>query len=141
MTTAAHHPGEPDPPAEEPAASRGEDLATLLTRVLEETGRTQKELAKEAGIAYPTLNAWMNRTRGTSRVSPDKLRDLAAAIKIIGGEITVRDVFEASGRRVPGPTDQEREARLLAIYRALPVESQRAVLQFAEAMNKAARAS
>ncbi|MBP2583346.1 transcriptional regulator with XRE-family HTH domain [Streptomyces sp. PvR006] len=138
MNTVQNHPGET--PAEDPAPE-GEDLAALLLRLLGETRRTQKELATATGIAYPTLNAWARRTRGTSQISPDDLRAITNVVRSWGGDVSVRQVFEAAGRPIPGPTDQEREARLLAIYRALPVDSQRALIQTAEAMRKASRAA
>ncbi|WP_262701989.1 MULTISPECIES: helix-turn-helix domain-containing protein [Streptomyces] len=145
MNTAQHHPGEPDQPARGPAPTDGEDLAALLTRLLEQTGRTQKDLAEKASVPYPTLNAWLNRTRGMSRVSPDTLRDISAAINILGADkgvkVTPRQLFEAAGRPVPGPTDEEREQRLLRAYRSLSVEGQRALIQTAEAMMRTPRIS
>ncbi|MGW7196602.1 helix-turn-helix domain-containing protein [Streptomyces chryseus] len=140
MTTAQHYPGETDHPAEDPAP-QGEDLAAILTRLLEETGKNQKDLAAEAGVPYATLNAWMIRTRGTSRVTPETLRALTEALRKFGARVTPKQIFESAGRQVPGPTDKEREERLLRIYRALPAKSQRALIQSAEAMEAAARVS
>ncbi|MER5677410.1 transcriptional regulator [[Kitasatospora] papulosa] len=142
MTTGPNHPGDPHGRAAEDPAPTGEDLAALLARLLEETGdRTQKDLAEAAGIKYPTLNAWMNRTRGTSRINPDDLRALGNVMRGWGVEVTPRTLFEAAGRPVPGPTDEERERRLLEIYRQLPSKGQRALIQSAEAMLAGARAS
>src|ERR1051325_9839522 len=88
-------------PADDPARP-GEDLAALLERLLAEVpDRTQKDLAAAAGIKYPTLNAWMNRTRGTSRVDPDVLRGLAKTFRGWGVEVSPREFFEAIGRPVP----------------------------------------
>ncbi|MFE1329706.1 transcriptional regulator [Streptomyces microflavus] len=141
MTTGPNHPGDHARAAEDPAPT-GEDLAALLARLLEETGdKTQKELAEAAGIKYPTLNAWMNRTRGTSRINPDDLRALGNVMRGWGVEVSPRTLFEAAGRPVPGPTDEERERRLLEIYRQLPSKGQRALIQSAEAMLAGARAS
>ncbi|MER7807864.1 helix-turn-helix transcriptional regulator [Streptomyces sp900116325] len=139
MTTGPKHPGDIDPAAEDPAPM-GEDLAALLTRLLEEAGRTQKELATEAGIKYPTLNAWLNRTRGTSRIDPDDLRAMVNTLRLWHVAVTPAQMFRAAGRKVPGPTDEEREQRLLRIYRELPTDSQRALIQTAEAMRSASRA-
>ncbi|MFE4647687.1 helix-turn-helix domain-containing protein [Streptomyces sp. NPDC056707] len=139
MTTGPNHPGDTDPAAEDPAPM-GEDLAALLTRLLEEAGRTQKELAAEAGIKYPTLNAWVNRTRGTSRVDPNDLRAITDIFRQWHVAVTPAQMFKAAGRKVPGPTDEEREQRLLRIYRELPTDSQRALIQTAEAMRSASRA-
>ncbi|MER8083790.1 helix-turn-helix transcriptional regulator [Streptomyces sp. NPDC094048] len=138
MTTGPHHPGDTDTAAEDPAPA-GEDLAALLTRLLEEAGRTQKELATETGIKYPTLNAWVNRTRGTSRIDPQDLRAIVNTLRLWQVEVTPAQMFKAAGRKVPGPSDAEREARLLKIYRELPTEGQRALIQTAEAMKAASR--
>ena len=92
--------------------SPGEDLAALLERLLAlpQSG-TQKDLAREAGISYPTLNAWMNRTRGTSRIPPEKLRAMVEVFRRWGVRTTPKEFFEAVGRPVPGPSRDEREAR------------------------------
>lgn len=116
--------------------SAGEDLPSLILRVLDERGMTQKQLSEESGIPMSTLNAWTTRRRGTKGVNPDKLRALAKALGV-----PVRIVFEAAGRKVPGRLDEEREAKLLRLYRNLPVDGQRALVQTAEALNRAARAS
>jgi transcriptional regulator with XRE-family HTH domain len=139
VTSHQHHPGEPQPA--EDRARQGEDLAALLARLLEGTGKTQKDLATVSGIPYATLNAWMNRTRGTSRVDPEKFRALAEALRGWGAKVAPKQIFEAAGRPVPGPTDAEREARLLKIYRGLSAESQRALIATAEAMEKGTRAA
>ncbi|WP_331623623.1 helix-turn-helix transcriptional regulator [Streptomyces sp.] len=98
---------------------------------------TQRDLAKVTGIPYSTLNAWLTRRRGTGGgISPDHLRALAKGVRL-----TVREMFEANGRQVPGDLDAEREAKLLRIYRNLPVEGQRALIQTAEALGRSMRAS
>jgi transcriptional regulator with XRE-family HTH domain len=140
VTSPQYHPGEPDT-AEDPAA-QGEDLAALIERLLSQApDKTQKDLATEAGIRYPTLNAWMNRTRGTSRIDPEVLRSLVAVFRKWGVEVTPKAMFEATGRPVPGPTGDEREARLLHLYRQLPADKQRALVNDAEAMLRVSRAS
>jgi hypothetical protein len=127
---------------DEVRAHPGEDLAALLTRLLDQApDKTQKDLALEAGIRYPTLNAWMNRTRGTSRIDPDALRNLVAAFRKWGVDVTPREMFEATGRPVPGPSGDEREAHLLQIYRQLPVAKQRDLIRDGEAMLRISRAS
>ncbi|MGW7085060.1 helix-turn-helix domain-containing protein [Streptomyces sp. NPDC054871] len=131
MTTAQTDPG--DDHAEDPAPA-GVDLAALLERLLAEADKTQKELAEAAGIKYPTLNAWIKRTRGTSRIDPDVLRKLADVLRGWGVEVTPREMFQSAGRPVPGPSDEEREARLLRIYRALPTRQQRSLIGIAEDM-------
>lgn len=119
---------------------QGEDLAALLERLLEASaGRTQKDLATAAGISYPTLNAWMNRTRGTSRIDPEKLRAMVEVFRRWGVRTSPREFFAAVGRPVPGPTGDEREARLLRLYRQLPESRQRALIKDAEAMLQLSR--
>ncbi|OIJ62724.1 helix-turn-helix domain-containing protein [Streptomyces mangrovisoli] len=138
MTSEPIPPEEPEP-GDDPAR-RGEDLAALLERLLDASqGRTQKDLASESGISYPTLNAWMNRTRGTSRIDPERLRAMVEVFRRWGVRTTPREFFEAAGRPVPGPSKDEREARLLKLYRQLPEARQRALLKDAEAMLQVSR--
>ncbi|WP_232027976.1 helix-turn-helix domain-containing protein [Streptomyces lincolnensis] len=135
---------QPDPGASdaEAPARDGEDLAALLERLLEEVpGRTQKELATEAGVSYQTLNAWVRRTRGTSRIDPDTLRSLARVFSKWGIEVSVRQFFDAAGRPVAGPADEEREAHLLRVYRQLPEDKQRLLVEDAQVMLRIASAS
>ncbi|MEU9874764.1 helix-turn-helix domain-containing protein [Streptomyces phaeochromogenes] len=118
----------------------GEDLPVLLERLLGESqGRTQKDLAAEAGISYPTLNAWMNRTRGTSRIDPERLRAMVEVFRRWGVRTTPREFFASVGRPVPGPSGDEREAQLLKLYRQLPESRQRALVKNAEAMLQLSR--
>ncbi|CAL9406872.1 helix-turn-helix domain-containing protein [Streptomyces sp. enrichment culture] len=120
----------------------GEDLAALLERLLAQApGRSQKDLAREAGISYQTLNAWMNRTRGTSRIPPERLRAMVEVFRRWGVRTTPKEFFEAVGRPVPGPGRDEREARLLKLYRQLPEARQRALIKDAEAMLQVSRMS
>ncbi|MEU4499108.1 helix-turn-helix domain-containing protein [Streptomyces sp. NBC_00210] len=138
MTSHQNHPAEPRPGDD--GVREGEDLAALLERLLAKaSGKTQKDLASEAGISYPTLNAWMNRTRGTSRVEPDKLRAMVDVFRRWGLKTTPREFFQAVGRPVPGPSRDEREAKLLMLYRQLPEARQRALIQDAEAMLQVSR--
>ncbi|MER5600894.1 helix-turn-helix domain-containing protein [Streptomyces sp. NPDC002265] len=138
MTNQQSRPGEPK--AGDDPARRDVDLATLLERLLSQApGKTQKDLASEAGISYPTLNAWMNRTRGTSRIDPEKLRAMVDVFRRWGVRTTPREFFEAVGRPAPGPSGDEREARLLKLYRQLPEARQRALLKDAEAMLQVSR--
>ncbi|MEV1079928.1 transcriptional regulator [Streptomyces sp. NPDC050211] len=137
MTSHQNHPGVE--PAED-HAQQGEDLAALLERLLgARPDKTQKDLATESGVRYPTLNAWINRTRGTSRIDHEVLRSLVEVFRGWGVEVTPKEMFEAAGRPVPGPVGDEREARLLKIYRALPEGKQRDVVKYAEAMQAVSR--
>jgi transcriptional regulator with XRE-family HTH domain len=118
----------------------GEDLAALLERLLDQAqGRTQKDLAEQTGISYPTLNAWVNRTRGTSRIDPEKLRAMAEVFRGWGVKTTLREFFASVGRPVPGPSGDEREAQLLRLYRQLPESRQRDLVKNAEAMLQLSR--
>ncbi|MER6182644.1 helix-turn-helix domain-containing protein [Streptomyces sp. NPDC001652] len=140
MTNEQSRPEDPAP-GHDPAR-RDEDLAALLEKLLVRApGKTQKDLASEAGISYPTLNAWMNRTRGTSRIDPEKLRAMVEVFRRWGVRTTPKEFFEAVGRPVPGPSEDEREARLLKLYRQLPESRQRALLKDAEAMLQVTRIS
>ncbi|WP_445524745.1 helix-turn-helix domain-containing protein [Streptomyces cyslabdanicus] len=134
MNSHQNHPGAHDAEDLTPA---GEDLAALLERLLSQAkGKTQKNLADESGVTYQTLNAWMNRTRGTSRIDPDRLRALAGAFREWGVETSVREFFEAVGRPAPGRLSEERESRLLKLYRQLPPDKQRLLVEDAEIMTK-----
>ncbi|WAZ24480.1 helix-turn-helix domain-containing protein [Streptomyces cinnabarinus] len=138
MTNPQSRPEDPDPGHDPPR--RDEDLAALLARLLTQAqGRTQKDLATEADISYPTLNAWVNRTRGTSRIEPEKLRAMVEVFRRWGVRTTPKEFFEAAGRPVPGPSEDEREARLLKLYRQLPEARQRALIKDAEAMLQVSR--
>lgn len=139
-TVQEHHGDEPDRLAGD-SAPTGEDLAALLLRLLGEVQRDQKELATAAEIGYTRLNMWLTRKRGTSRVDPDELRRLAHALRAWGAKVTPKQVFEAAGRPVPGPSGDEREARLLRLYRQLPDDKQRDVVKYAEALLSVVRVS
>jgi hypothetical protein len=114
------------------------DLAALLRRILEEyPEETQKRWSDESGIPRATINAWATRRRGTGgRIDPEHLRALHKVLP--KGSTTLKELFEASGRRAPGPVDEEREKTLLSIYRNLPPAGQRALLQMAEALRSGA---
>lgn len=140
MTTAPSHPGEPDRPADD-SPPTGEDLAAILLRLLSETDHTQKELADATGIKYTRLNMWLTGKRGTTRVETDELHSLTDALARWGADVTRKQIFEASGRPVPGRASEEREKRLLKIYRALPDDKQRDVVKYAEAMEAVSRVS
>ncbi|MFD8970490.1 helix-turn-helix domain-containing protein [Streptomyces sp. NPDC059568] len=130
MTTGQSDPGD------HPAADQSEELGALLTRALAQADKTQKDLAVAANVPYTTLNHWVAGRRGTSRVDPDVFRGMAEVLRRWGADITVRQIFAAAGRAVPGPSDQEREARLLKIYRALSTDRQRDLIQIAESMGR-----
>lgn len=113
----------------------GEDLAALLKRLLAEKEKSQAWLAAETGIPLATINAWIvGRRAPKGAAGTESLRKLAAALGS-----TPREMFEATGRRAPGPLSQEREEKLLRIYRGLSMEAQRALIQTAEALARVPR--
>ncbi|MGW4883404.1 helix-turn-helix domain-containing protein [Streptomyces murinus] len=141
VTSHQHDPGEQGP-AEDQAPPQGEDLAALLERLLHRApDKTQKDLAIEAGVRYPTLNAWMNRTRGTSRIEPDTLRSLVEVFRRWDVPVTPAEMFKAASRPVPGRADEEREKRLLKLYRQLPEDRQRDLVRYAEASLRVSQVS
>jgi hypothetical protein len=119
------------------AASAEEDLSALIVRRLAELDRNQAWLARTTEIPLATINAWVRRTRGgDGRVDPDRLRKVGDALGV-----TAAEAFEAAGRRAPGPLNEEREQKLLRLYRQMPTALQRALIEQAETMAKIARAS
>lgn len=124
-----------DADAGDDARAEGENLAALIKRSLGDAGRTQSWLAQESGIPLATINAWWTGRRTTG--DPDRLRALA---EVLPG-VTVAEVFAAGGRRAPAALDEERERKLLRLYRELPVDQQRMLVQQAELLAKMSRAS
>lgn len=116
---------------------RGEDLAALLKRLLAEKDKSQAWLAAETGIPLATINAWIvGRRAPKGTAGTESLRKLAEALGS-----TPKEMFEATGRRAPGPLSQEREEKLLRIYRALSTEGQRALIQTGEALARVPRSN
>jgi transcriptional regulator with XRE-family HTH domain len=93
-----------------------DDLAELIERVLRERDWTLTTLARRAGLSVSTLHSWKagDRATGSRGPSPDKLRLLAE-----GAGLPVAEVFEAAGRHVPAPLDDEEERRFLHMFRLL----------------------
>jgi transcriptional regulator with XRE-family HTH domain len=115
----------------------GENLAALLSRLLGKRGISQARLAEETGIPLATLNTWVRGKRTPSGASgATALRALAQHL-----DATPAEFFEAAGRRAPGPLSEEREEKLLQIYRGLSVQGQRSVIQHAETLASMSRAS
>lgn len=114
------------------ASIQDEDLAALILRVIDENpGLSQKGIAEKSGIPLATINAWVTRRRGTSgRIDPDQLRKLATALP----KTTVKQVFEATGRRAPANLDAEREKKMLKLWRQMDAQQQRSILVMAEVM-------
>lgn len=110
-----------------------QDIAALLKRVMGETGMSQSDIAERSGIHMATLNAWVTRRRAPGRGprTAEMLRSLAGALP----GITVAEIFEAAGRRVPAGLSPEGEQRMLAIYRGLSPARQRLADQVMETLS------
>jgi transcriptional regulator with XRE-family HTH domain len=107
-------------------------MAALITRVLDEKQWTLSQLAKRSGLPTSTLHSWKSgdRAQGSRGPSPDKLRQLAE-----GAGLTVAEVFEAAGRKVPEPMGDEEERRFLHLYRTLSEEDRRVLEATMRAMS------
>src|SRR5581483_3921153 len=81
-------------------------LPALIQRILDERDWTLGQLARRSGLSKSTLSAWKTGTRAQGSRGPDpaSLRKLAA-----GAGVSVREVFEAAGRRVPGALSETDE--------------------------------
>lgn len=95
---------------------RVDELAALITRVMDEKQWTLSTLARRSGLSLSTLHSWKQGERGTGSrgPSPDKLRQLAQ-----GAGLTVAEVFDAAGRKVPEPMEDEEERRFVHLFREL----------------------
>lgn len=99
------------------------DLAQLLALIKDAYGVTETAIARRIGVAPSTVNAWVNRTRGTGRgPNADKLRALAEAFPQFSEDV----VFAAAGRTSPGPLSPDAEERIIALWRGLTADQQRA---------------
>ncbi|TJZ55575.1 hypothetical protein FCH28_09545 [Streptomyces piniterrae] len=100
---------------------RTEDLAQLIKRLKDHYTVTESEIARRIGVAPATVNAWVNRKRGTGRgPNTDKLRALASEFPAFS-EV---EIFAAAGRKAPGPLNPDAEERILALFRGLTAEQQ-----------------
>jgi transcriptional regulator with XRE-family HTH domain len=98
-----------------------EDLAQLLTRLKDDYGVSESEIARRISVSPATVNNWVRRKRGTGRgPNPEKLRALHEAFP----RFTEAEIFAAAGRKTPGPLAPEAEARLLELFRGLTAEQQ-----------------
>ena len=110
-----------------------DDLAALIDRVMREKDWTLSTLARRSGLSVSTLHSWKSGDRATGNrgPNPDKLRQLAA-----GAGLTIAEVFEAAGRHVPAPMDDEEERRFLHLFRTLGTEDRRLVESMMQAMRE-----
>jgi transcriptional regulator with XRE-family HTH domain len=96
------------------------DLADLITGIKDQHSVNESEIARRIGISPAAVNAWVHRTRGGGRgPNRETLRKLAAEFAI-----PEQDVFDAVGRKKPGPVHPDAEQRLLELFKSLSAEQQ-----------------
>lgn len=115
---------------------RTEDLAQLLARLKDTYGVNNSEIARRIGVAPATINAWLNRQRGTGR---GPRREALQALADAFPKFTAEEIFAAAGRETPGPLSADAEARILELYRGLTADQQRAKEIEMRALNEANR--
>lgn len=99
------------------------DLADLITRIKDQHGVNETQIARRIGVVPATINSWVHRTRGSGRgPNRETLRKLAAEFGI-----PEQDVFDAVGRKAPGPVSPDAEQRLLALFKGLTADQQETV--------------
>lgn len=108
-----------------------DDLAALIERVMTEKDWTLSTLARRSGISVSTLHSWKagDRATGSRGPSPASLRKLAA-----GSGRPVAEVFQAAGRHVPEPMDDESERRFLHLLRSIDEDDRKVVEAMMQAM-------
>jgi transcriptional regulator with XRE-family HTH domain len=108
-----------------------DDLAALIERVMDEKDWTLSTLARRSGLKTSTLHSWKSgdRATGSRGPSPELLRQLAK-----GAGVPVAEVFEAAGRHVPAPMDDEDERRFLHMWRSLDSADRRVLDATMQAM-------
>ncbi|WP_326768583.1 helix-turn-helix domain-containing protein [Streptomyces sp. NBC_01591] len=114
-----------------------DDLAELIKRVMTEKDWTLSTLARRSGLSTSTLHSWKSghRATGSRGPTPDKLRQLAE-----GAGLPVNQVFEAAGRHVPAPMDDEDERRFLHLFRSLDSADRGVIEATMRAMSERQRA-
>ncbi|MER5694860.1 helix-turn-helix domain-containing protein [Streptomyces mirabilis] len=110
-----------------------DDLAALIARVMDERGWTLTTLARRSGVSTSTIHSWKSgdRATGSRGPSPALLRKFAE-----GAGLTVAEVFEAAGRTIPAPMDDESERRFLHLFRSLDTEDRKVVEATMQAMSE-----
>jgi transcriptional regulator with XRE-family HTH domain len=98
-----------------------EDFAQLLSRLKDQYGVSESEIARRIGVSSAAVNNWVRRKRGTGRgPNPEKLRALHREFPAF----TEDEIFAAVGRKKPGPLNPDAEQRVLELYRGLTAEQQ-----------------
>lgn len=113
-----------------------DDLGALIERVMRERDWTLTTLARRAGISVSTLHSWKSgdRATGSRGPTPTLLRKFAE-----GAGLTVAEVFEAAGRHVPAPMDEESERRFLHMWRSLDGADRKVIEATMQAMSERQR--
>jgi transcriptional regulator with XRE-family HTH domain len=101
-----------------------EDLAALIRRIQDQRPElSQSEIARRVGISPSAVSSWVTRKRGTGRgPGRETLQKLA---EVLG--VPQQDVFAAAGRRLPGPSSPDLEARIIDMFRDLTIEQQQII--------------
>lgn len=103
----------------EPA--RAEDLAQLITRLMDTYSVSGSEIARRIDVSPATVNAWIHRKRGGTR---GPARETLQALAREFPKFTEAEIFAAVGRRTPGPLSPDAETRVQELYRELTAEQQ-----------------
>lgn len=108
-----------------------DDLKNLIERVMAEKDWSLTVLARRSGLSTSTLHSWKSgdRATGSRGPSPEKLRQLAE-----GAGLPVATVFEAAGRHIPAPMDDEDERSFLHLLRSLDNADRTVIRATMEAM-------
>lgn len=111
-------------------------LPNLIERIMRDRQWTLSTLARRSGISTSTLHSWKagERATGSRGPSPALLRKFAE-----GAGLTVAEVFEAAGRTVPAPMDDEEERRFLHLWRSLEDQDRRVIEATMRAMSERQR--
>ena len=111
--------------------SHVDDLGALIQRVMDENDWTISTIARRSNLPTSTVHAWKTgvRATGSRGPAPKNLRKLAK-----GMNVTVAEVFEAVGRRVPGEMSPDDKDRFMHVIEALSEGDRQVVLSTAEAL-------
>jgi transcriptional regulator with XRE-family HTH domain len=93
------------------------DFADLISRIKDEHGVTETEIANRIGVHVSTVNNWTHR-KSTPR--PNAIHALTREFPNFSAE----QMFVAAGRKTTGPVHPEAAERLLALFKGLTAEQQ-----------------
>lgn len=101
-----------------------------LSYYVKRSGKDQKEIAEQVGVAPSTFNEWV---KGKKYPRIDKIEMLANYFRILKSDL-IEDKTEKNPPNEPRLT--EGEERLLDLFRLVPQDKQQMVLQMIEAALK-----